>query len=309
MKNLVVTAGETFTDIDAFACAIAYTELLRLQNIHAEAVFPGILNHSITPTIRSWNVPYKTAPSFKKYDTVVVDVSEPAHVAKCAPLDSIKEVYDHRYGFQDFWKEKLGNNAHIEPVGACTTLIWEEFKKRGFEAKISTTSANLLVMGTVSNTLDFGAQVTDKRDIRAFEELQKYSDLDSNWKEVYFREQEEVVAKEPAQSILNDTKALVIPGLGFTLAMGQMELWDSKSFMEQNIEEIKKALRSVKSDEWFMSLPSISEKRNYLYTESVKVKELLTKLIGASFNGHVGVTKKLWLRKEVRKKLFEMTGN
>ena len=67
MEKYIVTTGEAFTDIDALACAIAYGELLKLEGKEAEVVLPGLLNHSITPTIKSWNLDFKTGPSFSDY--------------------------------------------------------------------------------------------------------------------------------------------------------------------------------------------------------------------------------------------------
>jgi inorganic pyrophosphatase/manganese-dependent inorganic pyrophosphatase len=305
-ENYIVTSGEKFTDIDAYACAIAYAELLRLEGKNAEVVLPGTLNNSITPIIRSWNLPYATKPSVRNYKAIVVDVSEPSHIASCAPFDLVTEIYDHRYGFQDVWEEKLGKNAHIEAVGACTTLIWEQFKDRGFADKISKESANLLLIGTVSNTLDFGAQVTNQRDVAAFNELTKHIDLPPNWKEVYFNEQETTVFKNPIKAIMNDTKVLDVPGAGFPIVMGQMELWDSRAFITSHIESIEKALTSFGVENWFMSSPCIKEKRNYIYTKSSRVKRLLGDIIAARFTGDIGITDGLWLRKEVRKKLFEL---
>ena len=242
MDNFIVTSGELFTDIDAFACTVAYTELLKLEGKNTEAILPGVLNHSITPTIRSWRLPYLTKPNFKKYKSVVVDVSEPVHVAKCAHMESVVEIYDHRYGFEKIWHDKLGKDSHIEAVGACMTLIWEEFKKRGYADKISAKSANILLMGTISNTLDFGAQVTTDRDIVAAEELKKYVDLPKNWKDVFFIEQEAVILENVVQAIKNDTKDLEIPGLGFPVVMGQLELWNSSSFSKEHLSEIREAL-------------------------------------------------------------------
>jgi inorganic pyrophosphatase/exopolyphosphatase len=308
IKRYIVTSGEKFTDIDAYACAIAYSELLRLEDKDAEVVLPGVLNNSITPTIRSWNIRYATKPSVHDYKAVVVDVSEPSHVAFCAPINLVTEIYDHRYGFQDIWKEKLGENAHIDAVGACTTLIWEQFKKRGFAEKISKNSANLLLIGTVSNTLDFGAQVTNERDVVAFNELKEHSNLPTDWKENYFKEQEISVFENPNEAILNDTKILDVPGIEFPVVMGQMELWDSRAFITNYKEDIEKTLTSFNIKDWFMSSPCVSEKKNYIYTKSDRVKKLLNDIIGARFTGDVGITDKLWLRKEVRKKLFELAG-
>ena len=306
MKPIIVTSGESFTDIDAFACAIAYAELLNLEGKTAGAVLPGVLNNSITPAIRSWRLAYSVQPPFENYDSVIVDVSEPAHVAKCAPIQSVIEVYDHRFGFEKIWKDKIGKNAHIEPVGACTTLIWEEFKKRGFKDKISTASANILLIGTVSNTLDFGAQVTHERDIKAFKELSLIADLPKNWKASYFEDQTKSLLEDPVAAIRLDTKILSIPGMDFLLTMGQMELWNAKGFVDAHAQDIENALSAFNAPDWFMSLPSISEKKSRLYAKSQKVKDLLKKAVGATFKGNLGMTDKLWLRKEIRKKLIDM---
>ena len=51
MKKIVITAGETFADIDVLACAIAYSQLLTLEGKANEVVLPGPLNSSNTPTI------------------------------------------------------------------------------------------------------------------------------------------------------------------------------------------------------------------------------------------------------------------
>lgn len=309
MKNLIVTSGEKFTDIDAYASAMAYNELLRLEGTISEVILPGALNNSVTPTIRRWGLPCKTKHLFKDFESILVDVSEPAQVAQCAPVDSVIEVYDHRYGFGDFWKAKIGDKAHIEAVGACTTLIWEEFKKRGFAEKISKNSANLLLIGIISNTLDFGAQVTDKRDVKAAKELGAISDLPKDWKETYFKEQEVAASQDPIWAIVSDTKVLDIPNLGFPIAMGQLELWNGNSFIDSHIEDIRRALVTFGVKDWFLSVPSISEKKNYFYTESDIVKKLLEKAVQAKFKENKGSTGKLWLRKEVRKKLLEMHGN
>lgn len=57
---------------------------------------------------------------------------------------------------------------------------------------------------------------------------------------------------------------------------------------------------------WIMTLPSISEKKNYLYAVNSEMKELFAKIIDAKFENNIGVTDKLWLRKEIRKKIFEL---
>ena len=306
MENLIVTAGEKFTDIDALACAIAYAELLRLEGRNVEVVLPGPLNCSVTPTIKSWGLEFYFKPSFSVYSSVLVDISEESHFADCVKDHSISEIYDHRYGFQEIWNDRIGERSHIEFVGSCATLIWEEFQKRGFAEKISVTSARFLVYAIISNTLNFKAQVTHERDLKAYADLQKYAVLDTGWSEQYFTEQESAVFENVAKAIKEDTKVIQIQGLP-GIAMGQLELWDGSGFVGSHVQEIQTVLKGFGEDDWFMSVPSIKEGKNHLYTESDIVRDLLIKYIGAKFesNSFEGTTERLWLRKEVRAALIK----
>ncbi len=52
MKQLIITSGNKYTDIDAYACAIAYKELCDLKNIPADVVLPSISpNQNIFQTL------------------------------------------------------------------------------------------------------------------------------------------------------------------------------------------------------------------------------------------------------------------
>lgn len=303
---MIITAGEAFADIDVLACAIAYSELLTLEGKPNEVVLPGVLNSSITTTIKGWDLKYVTKPTNIDSSVILVDISEFAHVSKFVKLENVVEVYDHRFGFGDFWKEKLGKNARIKLVGSCATLIWEEFKKRGYQEKISTHSANLLTISILSNTLNFGASVTTKRDVDAFEELKGCTNLPGGWQQQYFSEVEENIYNNISRAIETDTKVIDLPSVGFPITMGQLELWNANSFLADHAQEVKTTLERMGGKDWFLSIPSISENKNYIYTQNQKIKDLLLKTIPITFDGDIGMTNKLWMRKEIRKKLMEL---
>ena len=128
MENLIVTAGEKFTDIDALACAIAYAELLRLEGRNVEVVLPGPLNCSVTPTIKSWGLEFYFKPLFSEYSSVLVDISEESHFADCVKDHSISEIYDHRYGFQEIWNDRIGERSHIELLARAQLSFGRSFK-------------------------------------------------------------------------------------------------------------------------------------------------------------------------------------
>ncbi len=50
----VVTSGAAYLDIDAYACCIAYAELLNHQGVEARAVSSAPLNASIPGTVLGW---------------------------------------------------------------------------------------------------------------------------------------------------------------------------------------------------------------------------------------------------------------
>ncbi len=299
---IYVTAGELYSDIDAFACAVAYQCFLKQKNIESVVYLPGPLNASVTNTVKSWNIKFETQINYKEGDKfIAVDVSEPTHMAKLVNDDNLIEVFDHRYGFIDYYKNLLGDKSKIELVGACATLIWEEYKKDNI--LIDSLNANLLILAIVSNTLDFKSSVTTERDINAFNELLKFIDMPSSWKEDYFKEQTEYIEKNPGKAILEDTKGIVND-----IVFAQIELWNGLEFLNKNIVEIKETLESLNNPNYLLSIPSISEGINYIYTESDYIKDLLNQIIDIKFEGNMGKTSKLWLRKEIRAKILKLEG-
>lgn len=301
----IITTGAVFADIDALACAFAYKELLNLKgDKDVEVLISGPLNNTVTRSVLNWEFDYLKFDKSKNSNFIIVDCSNMAVVPKIANTDNIIEVWDHRFGYQDQWDESKIKLV-IDEVGACATLIWEEYKSSNLDSKISKISANLLYTAIFSNTLNFNASVTTQRDIDAANELLKYTDLPDNWVSKYYEESEEQTLSDPENAIKNDTKVVNFEDKNIKITIGQIELWNSFNFIDKNKKVIQKVLEDFGNEEWFMTAPSISEGKNYIYTNNSKVKDMLLKNIDAKFNGEVGVTSKLWLRKEILKKLLE----
>lgn len=304
-EKIVVAAGQLYSDIDVLACAIAYSELLNIQGKVSFASLTGKFNKSITKTVKTWKFSYiKTLPK-GNLSFVIVDMSNPDYFAKFVDKEKVIEIYDHHQGFDKYWKGKLGKNAHIETIGACATLIWEQYRKRYKENDISTVSANLLITAIISNTLNLKASITKKRDLDALRELKKYSSLPDNWTEIYFKEQEEEVLKNLAGSIIGDTMTLDSPLFKDGLIIGQLELWNSRKFITNSKKEIEKIYSKYGSPYWFLTSPSIDEGKNYIFSTNSEVKKLLEKNLAIKFKDNIAETTRLILRKELRKILLE----
>jgi len=302
-RVIVITSGGQYTDIDTLACGVAYKNLLDVLGKPNKLVLLGPVNESVSKTVKTWNYSFEASfeGSLADCSYVLVDISDPTYFASFVIQENIIELYDHRWGFKGTWKQRLGTSSHIETVGSCATLIWEEFKKRGIEGKINTVSANLLYTAIVSNTLNFNAQITTPRDIKASEELKERTSLPPDWKEVYFNEIEAVVLKNPIEALKNDTKETTINGKKYKI--GQIELWDSTKFTNNNFETLLLTLTEGGDTASFITSPSISQGFNYILCAQKQIQDLLSKAINVKFDGSLGKTDKLWLRKEIIREL------
>lgn len=307
MNRIVITTGDKYFEIDSLACIISYCELLKLQGKDSVAIIRGPQIHNVTDKILKWDLNFSDQYLAEDSDEfIIMDISDPKYISKIVNEDKITALYDHHFGYESYWKEKLGEDAHIEKVGACATLIWEEFEKVGLTNKISTTSANLLYTAIISNTLNFNASVTDERDKDGFDKLKAHVNLPNDWIETYFRDQEMAIYENPEEVIKGDTKIISYPNLPFSLVIGQLELWDSSEFIQKHLEAIEKGLLTFGNPHWFLTSPSISEGKNYIFTKDGEIKNLLEKVLDIKFSGDLAQTEKLILRKEILKKFQEI---
>lgn len=306
MEKIGVTTASDFADLDGLACAIAYTELLRLEGKEAEAIIPGEINASVTDEIKGWDYEYKKSPSKDIKWFVLVDTTHNVVIPEFT-RDNLIEIYDHHIWDRDFWRQRLGDKAVIEKVGAAATLIWEEFVKREKTDSISQTSARLIYAAIISNTLNFKANVTTQRDIKTFKDLKEKANLPENWAEKYFGDLEKGVWEDPRKTILNDTKKpQYYEGLGKKITIGQVELWNSKKFIIENTNLIAETLESLGTEFWFFNSPSISEGKSYIYTKSTYIKDFLTKYFDIEFQGDLGQCLYLIERKEFMEKILNL---
>lgn len=293
-KPVVVTAGETWVDIDAFACAIAYAELLRLQGRESVVVIPGALNATITPALVALGH-YETTPPAAHADVVIVDVSDAKHFAKFVQLDDVVEIFDHHHGFEQHWNDTLGEKSHIEMIGACATLIFEAWVHANKVDDMSAASAQLLAAAIASNTLNFQIDITCERDHHAFAECLRIGNVDAQWIADYFAACDAAILADIPTALRNDTK--FVNGM----TVGQLELWHSGDIVRAHQDVIAQTLEG--QGPWFLNAPSIGDRMNYLLCADDALKSKLSHAIGAVWSDNVGTTPKLMLRKEILRAL------
>ena len=102
-------------------------------------------------------------------------------------------------------------------------------------------------------------------------------------------------------NIIQRLKAIFSKILENNWAVAQIELYDAKTLLQKS--EFLKTLKKVMSkySDWLLTMPSISEGKNYLFSNSENIKQILSEKMQTNWNNEVGETKKLYLRKEILK--------
>lgn len=300
----IVTAGAKGADIDVFACAVAYAELLRLEGHDVLPVIADSFTSSVTPSILEWGAEYKTEyePDGSE-QFVLVDISDPDHFPAFVSHDRISQVYDHRHGHENYWQERLKEKSHIEMVGSCGTLIWEQFKKHEKETDISMTSAKLLLASIVSNNLAFRSPLTTERDSSAYADLSAMTGLSDEWIAKYFLEQEKILLDDFEQYVRADTKVFKISEDDFAIA--QIEMWDAANLLNTKQNELDAVMAEFEPTPWIVNILNISKGFNFVYSKSPRGKELFEQKIGFTFEGDIAKTDDLLMRKYLMKVLRE----
>lgn len=302
-KKHIVVGGSAYADIDVLACIAAYTQLLNLKGCHTQGIITGPWNQTISHSVRQWRteIEKQFLPLEDSCNFVLVDISDPKFIEPFVEIEKVVEVYDHHYGYEDFWKKRLPNSTFIEYVGACATLIWERFKKDGLQNSISTINANLLYTAIFANTLNFKSQVTTDRDKIASEELLKYIDLPNDWKSIYYSELAEEFNKNLSEHICKDTKLVELNGL--PINFGQLEIWNAAPI----IEKFEHKFQPKPSDEWLINIASIEEGCSYFYTNSDRLRDVIIQITASKeINQFLQVSQRLWLRKEILREFLEV---
>jgi inorganic pyrophosphatase/exopolyphosphatase len=289
--------------MDGLACTIAYEELLKKSNIEVTHYLVDSFTENIPQTVKEFGYTVNTKVPILDENTrfVIVDISEPGFIPDFINFDKIDKIFDHHFGYQVYWQDRIGENSHIREIGACATLIYEEWVKAGMLPTISQLSANLLITAIISNSLNFKASVTKEEDKTAYTSLMQYGTVSTNWPEVYFSTVSSNIYSNPIRALQKDTKTFEIEGK--TVNTGQLEVWESSKLFKDGYKNIKEHLKEEKH-KGFVTIADISNGFNSIICTDPGVKDLLKRKLGFTFDGDIYTTDLLYLRKELIKGLI-----
>lgn len=300
---LIVTAGSTYLDIDAYACAVALAELLRITGEDAIAYSRATANYSVIPSLMREEGIKRTLPlDFRENDAsyIIVDVSDPDYIKDSVPLDRVAAVYDHHAGFEDFWRERIGENTRIEFIGAAATLIFREWKNCGCLDRMSPYSARLLAAAILDNTLNLTSSNTADEDREAFAALCEIAGLSPDWRAEYFTEVQGEVEKDLRNALMGDLKTMkdasVLPP-----RIAQLCVWDTHRVLER-LPEIRTWFEDGGS--WMLNIIGLKENRSCFVCGDPNYRRQLERVFDVRFEGDTALTAVPYLRKQIIKKAY-----
>ena len=297
----VVSAGSRYLDIDAYACCTALRELLELKGERAVAYSKAKPNYSVCDSLRRDGqvlsaLPPEYSPERSEY--IICDVSDPDYIKDGAPLDRVVEIFDHHTGFEEYWRDRIGDKAHIEFIGAAATLICREWVKAGMLDKMSRPTALLLIAAILDNTLDMTSSIVTDEDREAFDLLCKKENVGDEWRSAYFSEVQDSIEADLYNALFNDLKVMhshpVIPEL-----FAQLCIWDSQRILDK-LGDIRRWFGG-RGESWMVNIIDIKRRRSCFVCDSEKHRGRLEENFHIQFDNGVAVTQKPYLRKEIIK--------
>ena len=299
-NNILLTAGSSYLDVDAYACMVAMAELLCLRGQSAAAYSKAPCNYSVTESLSSASPIIRELPEQVKLEAsyIIVDVSDPDFLKDSVPLERVTEVYDHHVGFEEYWQRRIGDGAHIEFIGAAATLIYREWKREGLTAKMSNSTARLLMAAILDNTLDFTSGNTTAEDEETYRELCAIAGVGEEFRGEYFSEVQLRVEADLRRAILNDTKRIgdneVLPP-----RVAQLSVWNAQGILER-LPEIRRWLAG--DEEFLINLIDIRHRCSYFVCDCGICQENIQRVFDVRFDSGVARSPIPYLRKEIIKK-------
>lgn len=302
MQQIIVTCYTT-PDLDGFASAIAYGEFLNKTGKKAEAMIFGGSMEEVNFVMRKFGFNRPLAgnadpPPLQEREIVLVDASDLNGLPDGLDPKNVIEVIDHR----KINEAEIFKNAkiQIEFVGAAATLIAEKFIKKNVD--ISKMAVILLYSAIASNTLNFQANVTSKRDIMAADWLKSKVNLPSCYIKEMFTAKSDFEGNKLESALKNDCAYLLNLG-GKKIKIAQLEMIEAKKMIQTRKNEIFDFLRAEhdenRLDYIFLMISDVEKRCNFFIAEHKRTQNLLKEVLGVKFEDGIAVRKGLIMRKEI----------
>lgn len=290
----------TNPDLDGVACAIGYEEYFTNKSIRSKAAIFGEPHSEAQFVLRQNSIPQpENAQNLIQFadEVILVDASDKRGISKSIDITKIIEVIDHRshYEKSDFPNAKF----QIELVGAAATLIAEKFFAE--DISFSKDTGLLLYSAIISNTINFKASVTTKRDILACSRIEEHIRIPDDWIERMFQ------YKSSNIELTYDSFMENLTGFFFLnsrhLIVTQIEIIDIEDFINKNRSKLIEIFEEMKSKYpthlCLFNFIDIKNGYNIFFSLDKEIMELLSNYFHVIFTNYFAIYSKVIMRKEI----------
>lgn len=295
-EQIVITSGRKYIDIDAYAGMFAYKKLLQSLGYKVYVTTTATLNESIPKSIKELGFRFDKVDLSKPTKYIVLDVSHPDFIDTFVREEDIIEIIDHHTGYEEYWKEK-GIKSHIEFIGSICTILFELFEKNGKEDLLDDSLCKLLIAGILDNTLNLKSSITTTRDKDAYQKLLRLANLDSKFREDYFRDCYSNLETELEEYLKNDTKIEKVSSY-LPEVFGQLIVLDKDDILK-NLDRVYASFNEY--EEWMLNVISLSDGKSYLFFGNENARKKLESLFSLTADNQYLKLDNCMLRKEIMK--------
>ena len=212
------------------------------------------------------------------YNVILMDHNESRQSIKGIETANILEIIDHHR--LDALKTELPIFIDAEPLGSTCTIVYELYKRKGFEPTLDV--AKVLLTGMLADTLILKSPTTTAVDVSAAKELADICSVDiSEFGAEMFSHMESLSSADPEKAILSDFKRYTEKGTN--IGIGQCEattLKDLDAYKGKFIEALED-VRAKNGLDWaVVMITDVMKENSVLITTDYRaVKYLPYKLL------------------------------
>lgn len=309
-KKILVTPYKN-PDLDGTACAFGYAEYLRKNGQDAQVAVFGTPHREAQFVFNTFNIsPLQNADEVVDSvdGIIIVDASDLRGLSDKIKPEDVIEVIDHRKIHQAHVFPHA--QVQIELVGSAATLIAEKFYAT--QTLISAESAQLLFSAIVSNTINFQANVTTKRDHDMANWLKKQFTCADNYVHEMFAYKSQF-QKSLKETFIDDFATFTFNNQN--LGIAQLEILHVHEFISDKLDHIRKLLDELKEEQnidlIFLTCIDLEKGFNQFIVVDEHTQHCLEQALEITFTDGVCKREGILMRKEIVplvKEVLEATG-
>jgi manganese-dependent inorganic pyrophosphatase len=282
MKKVIIV-GHKNPDTDSIISAIAAQELFSNLGFEAQARRAGEVNNETKFILKKLDIVMPDLVTALQEDETVmlVDHNEESQVFDQLDYNKVSHIIDHH---KLAVKTEVPIFCRVESIGSTSSLIAKMFFERGIE--LSQKTAQLLMSGILSDTLNLTSPTTTVEDKELLEKLNEIAELNID---VFVTEMFEAKSSLDGISVEDiiriDYKSFEMGE--YNVGVGTWETTMPESVSTKKAEIIQALIRekeAVKLDYVFFMVVDILKQNCQLYLVGEKEQELAVKVFAGKIN-------------------------